>query len=106
MSDRSAVPESAYATQLREGFPRLRFVRDLEAEFREEFAERHLARLRAGTAVAAVLYLVFLLIRLKMEAGTFAQWGLVLRPMALGFLLLTLAASYLQDQKLRRKVLT
>ena len=106
MSDRPAVPESTYATQLREGFPRLRFVRDLEAEFREEFAERHLSRLRAGTAVAAVLYLVFLLVRLKIEAGTFAQWGLVLRPMALGFLLLTLAASYLENQKLRRKVLT
>jgi diguanylate cyclase (GGDEF)-like protein len=90
-----SLPESPYAVQLREGFDNLRFARALEREFREEFAIHHLPRLRAGFGVAAALYVVFMLTRLAAESGPMHGWGLGLRAVAIGAMLLTLAASYL-----------
>jgi diguanylate cyclase (GGDEF)-like protein len=88
------LPESPYAIQLREGFDNLRFSRALEQGFRDEFAIHHQARLRAGFGVAAALYLVFMAVRFKAEAGPMQEWGLILRAITIGSLLLTIAASY------------
>ena len=88
------LPESPYAVQLREGFGKLQFSRALEREFRDEFARNHLPRLRAGFGVAAALYVVFLLIRLGIETGPLLEWGVILRAVAIGAVLMTLAASY------------
>ncbi|MGH8481467.1 MAG: hypothetical protein ACRES8_03295 [Nevskiaceae bacterium] len=93
-SESVAPPESPYAMQLREGFARLRFTRALEREFRHEFAIHHQPRLRAGFGVAVVLYVLFTLVRLKAETGPLQEWGLVLRSIIIGSMLLTLLASY------------
>ena len=89
-------PESPYAVQLREGFRNLRFARALEREFRDEFTVHHLPRLRAGFGVAAVLYGTFLLVRLYAESGPMQDWGVVLRSIIVGAMVLTLAASYFE----------
>jgi len=101
-----SLPESPYASQLREGFPSLRFARALEREFREEFAIHHLPRLRAGFGVAAFLYIVFLLVRLKAETGPVQDWGVMLRSVAVGSMLLTLGASYLERLRALLPVIT
>jgi diguanylate cyclase (GGDEF)-like protein len=93
-SEGASLPESPYAVQLREGFRNLRFSRVLEREFRDEFALNHQARLRAGFGVAAVLYIVFMLVRIKAETGPLQEWGLILRGIIIASLLLTIAASY------------
>jgi diguanylate cyclase (GGDEF)-like protein len=93
-SETASLPESPYAVQLREGFRNLRFSRVLEREFRDEFAINHQARLRAGFGVAAALYIVFMLVRFKAETGPLQEWGLILRGIIIGSLLLTIAASY------------
>jgi diguanylate cyclase (GGDEF)-like protein len=91
-----SLPESPYAIQLREGFSNLRFSRALEREFRDEFAIHHQPRLRAGFGVASLLYIVFLLVRLKVETGPLQDWGLILRAIVIGSMLLTLLASYVE----------
>ena len=98
MSDAAGAssPESPYAIQLREGFRKLRFTRVLEAEFRDEFAVNHQPRLRAGFGVAALLYIVFLLVQLKAETGPLREWGLILRSIVIGSMLLTLLASFIE----------
>jgi len=91
-----SLPESPYAIQLREGFRDLRFVRALEREFRDEFAVNHRTRLRAGFTVACVLYILFMLVRLKAEVPPVQEWGLILRAIVIGSMLLTLLASYVE----------
>lgn len=90
-----SLPESPYALQLREGFRNLRFTRALEREFRDEFAIHHQPRLRAGFGVAVILYVIFMLVRLKAETGPLQEWGLILRAIVIGSMLLTLLASYI-----------
>lgn len=88
------IPDSPYAVQLARGFRGLRFAPALEREFEAEYFGQHLPRMRMGLAAAAVLYLVFLLLRLRFETGPAESWGLFLRSTALAGLLLPLAASY------------
>src|SRR5688572_13621757 len=90
----SSISDSPYAAQLQQGFRGLRFSRALEREFQVEYGERHLARMRMGFAVATAIYLVFLLVRLRVETGPMEQWGLLLRGSAIGAMLVTLAVSY------------
>lgn len=92
--ENTTLPESPYAIQLREGFKGLRFTRVLEREFRDEFAINHAARLRIGFGVAAALYIIFMLVRLRAETGPLHDWGFILRAIIIGSLLLTIAASY------------
>ena len=92
----TAIPDSPYATQLQQGFANLRFVRALEREFQHEFREQHLTRMRTGFAVAATLYVLFLLLRLRVETGTVEDWSLVLRGSIIGSMLVTLAATYVR----------
>jgi diguanylate cyclase (GGDEF)-like protein len=92
----TSLPESPYALQLREGFRNLKFGRALEREFREEFAIHHLPRMRVGFAVIVVVYLLFALVRLKVETGVMEQSGLILRAIVIGAMALTLAASYVE----------
>jgi diguanylate cyclase (GGDEF)-like protein len=99
-TDAVTPPESPYAIQLREGFRTLRFSRALEREFRDEFAIHHQPRLRAGFGVACLLYVVFMLVRLKVETGPLQEWGLILRGIVIGSMALTLLASYVE--RLRR----
>lgn len=91
-----SLPESPYALQMRDGFRTLRFTRVLEREFRDEFAIHHLPRLRAGFGAAALMYSVFLLVRLATESGAMQGWGVLLRGVAIGAMLMTLGASYIQ----------
>lgn len=91
-----SIPESPYATQLQQGFRSLRFVRALEREFRAEFAAQHLTRMRTGFAVAMAVYGIFLLLRLRAETGPAAEWGLILRGLAIGAMGVTLLASYVR----------
>jgi diguanylate cyclase (GGDEF)-like protein len=95
-ADSVSAPESPYAVQLREGFRNLRFARALEREFRDEFAIHHQPRLRAGFSVAILLYIVFLLVRLRAETGELQEWGLILRGIVIGSMMLTLLASYVE----------
>jgi diguanylate cyclase (GGDEF)-like protein len=92
----TALPESPYAIQLREGFRDLRFARALEREFRDEFAIHHQPRLRAGFGIILVVYLLFALVRLKIESGSFEQWAILLRGITIGSVALTLAASWFE----------
>jgi diguanylate cyclase (GGDEF)-like protein len=92
-----ATQVSPYATQLRQGFRGLRFARVIEAEFQEEFAHQHLARMRIGFGVAVVLYLVFLLLRLRTESGPVEDWALSLRLAAIATMLATVGASYVRQ---------
>jgi len=91
-----ALPESPYAIQLREGFRNLRFARAIEREFREEFSIRHLPRLRAGFGMILVIYILFALVRLRLESGSFEHWAITLRALTIGWVALTLAASYFE----------
>jgi diguanylate cyclase (GGDEF)-like protein len=95
----TALPESPYAIQLREGFGNLRFARALEREFREEFAIHHQPRLRAGFGMILVIYILFALVRLKLESGSFEQWAITLRAITIGSVALTLAASYFERMR-------
>jgi len=90
----TSPPESPYALQLREGFRNLRFGRVLEREFRDEFSNNHLSRMRAGFAVVVVIYTLFALVRFRMEAGVMQEWGVILRVAVIGSMALTLVASY------------
>ena len=92
-------PESPYALQLREGFRDLRFVRALEREFRDEFSIHHQPRLRAGFAIVVVVYLVFAVVRYRVETGSMQDWGLILRAIVIGSMSLTLAASYFERMR-------
>jgi diguanylate cyclase (GGDEF)-like protein len=92
----ASLPESPYALQLREGFANLRFARALEREFRDEFAIHHQSRLRAGFGVAIALYVLFALVRLKTETGPLQEWGVILRSIIIGSMVLTVLASYLE----------
>jgi diguanylate cyclase (GGDEF)-like protein len=94
--DTISLPESPYAIQLREGFDNLRFARALEREFRDEFSIHHLPRLRAGFLVVVVVYIAFLLVRIKVETGPMQDWGLALRAIVIGSMGLTLVASYFE----------
>ncbi|MGH8443230.1 MAG: diguanylate cyclase [Nevskiaceae bacterium] len=88
------LPESPYAIQLREGFRDLRFARALEREFRDEFAIHHLPRLRAGFGFVIGLYILFLLVRLKVETGSMQEWGVILRLIVISSMSITLVSSY------------
>ena len=92
----SSISDSPYAAQLQQGFRALRFTRALERDFQVEYGERHLGRMRMGFAVATALYLVFLLVRLRAETGPMGEWGLLLRGVAIGAMLVTLAVSFWQ----------
>ena len=92
-------PESPYALQLREGFRDLRFVRALEREFRDEFSIHHQPRLRAGFAIVVVVYLLFAVVRYRVETGSMQDWGLILRAIVIGSMSLTLAASYFERMR-------
>lgn len=92
----AALMDSPYAAQINEGFHKLRFARGLEQEFQAEYAERHLMRLRIGFAVAAVLYGLFLLLRLPAETGAAREWGLPLRGAIIGALALPFMASFVR----------
>jgi len=94
-----ALPESPYAIQLREGFRDLRFARALEREFRDEFSIRHLPRLRAGFGMIFIIYVLFALVRLKIESGSFEQWAITLRVITIGSVALTLLASYVERMR-------
>jgi diguanylate cyclase (GGDEF)-like protein len=84
-----------YATLLKRGVTGLRFPRAVEAEFRDEFARSHLARLRIGFGVAMALYVLFTLLRLRAETGPVADTLLILRGVAIGGMGLTLLVSYI-----------
>jgi diguanylate cyclase (GGDEF)-like protein len=91
-----SIPESPYATQLAQGFRGLRFARVLEREFELEFARQNLPRMQLGFAGAAGLYFLFTLLRLRVESGTAADYGLVLRMVAVGGMLLPLVGSLIR----------
>lgn len=91
-----ALLDSPYAAQINDGFGRLRFARGLEQEFQAEYAERHSMRLRMGFAVAALLYGLFLLLRLSAESGAAREWGLPLRMAIIGALALPFLASFVR----------
>lgn len=93
MSEGLNLPESPYAVQLAQGFRSLRFMRALEREFEAEYTQQHLTRLRVGFAVAIALYGLFLLLRLRAEAGPAGDLMMQLRSAALCGLALTLAVS-------------
>ncbi|HUR40564.1 MAG TPA: GGDEF domain-containing protein [Verrucomicrobiae bacterium] len=96
VAEPAQMPDSPYATQLQEGFRKLRFARALEREFQAEFVERHLVRLRLGFAVALAMYSVFTLVRMNAESGVAEEWGLALRIAALGALAFTLVATFIR----------
>jgi diguanylate cyclase (GGDEF)-like protein len=90
------VPDSPYAVQLQQGFRGLRFVRALEREFANEFAQQHLTRMRMGFVVAIVMYSVFLLMRLGAETGAAGEWIFALRGTIIGAMVLAYLASFVQ----------
>jgi diguanylate cyclase (GGDEF)-like protein len=90
----SRLENLLYAIQLGQGIGSLRFVPALEAEFRDDHAQRNLRRMRWGFCIAIALYLVFLLLRLQVENGPSAAWGLALRSTIIGTLLATVLISY------------
>ncbi|MGQ0587672.1 MAG: diguanylate cyclase domain-containing protein [Gammaproteobacteria bacterium] len=90
------LPESPYAIQLREGFGGLRFARALEREFRDEFSIHHLPRLRAGFGIVVLIYVLFGIVRWKVETGSMQEWGLVLRLIVIGSMSITLVATYFE----------
>lgn len=89
-----SVPDSPYAVQLERGFRYLRFTPMLESEFRPDYTERNLPRMRAGFLVAVGLYLIFLLIRALTETGPAAIFGFVFRSLIIVTMLATVAVSY------------
>lgn len=67
------VERLLYVAQLGQGVGSLRFAPSIEAEFRDDYHARSLARLRVGFGLAVGLYLLFLTIRLLTESGPAAQ---------------------------------
>lgn len=84
-----------YAVQLGQGIGNLRFVPALEVDFREDHAQRSLSRMRTGFTVAIALYIVFLTLRVLVETGPAAGWGLALRSTIIATMLSTVLLSYL-----------
>lgn len=83
-----------YAAQLGQGVGSLRFAPSIEAEFRDDYFERSVSRLRTGFGLAIGLYMLFLTIRLLTESGPAANWGLALRAVIIGSMVLAIIASY------------
>lgn len=88
------IEKPLYAFQLGQGIDNLRFVPELEAEFRADYARRSLPRLRIGLMLAIGLYVTFLLVRLLAESGPATLWGLGIRAIVIGAMAAALAASY------------
>jgi diguanylate cyclase (GGDEF)-like protein len=86
---------TAYYAELQRGYRSLRFARPIEHQFRQEFALQHLLRMRLGFGAALLLYGVYTLLRLSAETGASGDWGLKLRLLTMGTMLLTLCASYI-----------
>ena len=69
--------DSSYARQVRKGFHRLKFSRELESEFREYFLGMHINRVRFALPLAALLTVVFILtdhLRLPIEIVEGTYW--------------------------------
>src|SRR5690349_20153461 len=83
-----------YTVQLGQGIGSLRFVPELEADFRADHAQRSVSRMRTGFIVAIGLYVVFLSVRVLAESGPAAAWGLALRSTIISTMLATVLLSY------------
>lgn len=88
------VERLLYVAQLGQGVGSLRFAPSIEAEFRDDYFDRSLSRLRVGFGLAIGLYLLFLTIRLLTESGPAANWGVALRLLIIGTMVLAVFASY------------
>lgn len=88
--------DNAYTVQLAEGFRKLRFNPGLEMEFREAYVQQHLLRTRLGLAAVVALYLLFMAVKWRLDAGAAQHWGLLLRATIIGSTLLVLAVTYVE----------
>lgn len=70
---------SPYARQLKEGFRRLHFVPDLEAEFRAHYEEQLLTRVRPALLIGIIAFAAFALWDIVALPKIVSQWTLIIR---------------------------
>ncbi|MGH8441446.1 MAG: GGDEF domain-containing protein, partial [Nevskiaceae bacterium] len=81
---------------LARGIGNLRFEPGLEADFREDHAERSVSRMRVGFMVAIGLYVAFLILKILIETGPAAAWGIAIRLAIITTMVAAVLASYRQ----------
>lgn len=86
--------DSAYLRQLRSGFSWLRFVGELEPEFRLYHTQAHLLRMRGGLLVALLMWFLFTLFDLFMLPESFRLHSVAVRGALYPVLLFNLWATY------------